>query len=53
MSCATYLARKNVSKSREGVIEGLVVNGLIQVLNEDVAHSTLSEGRVTLRPHDA
>lgn len=41
--CSTYLAGKNVSKSREGVIESLVVNGLIQVLDEDVANTTLSK----------
>lgn len=51
--CPTYLARQDVSKSRECVIEGLVIDRLIQVLDEDVAHSTLSQGRVTLRPHDA
>lgn len=51
--CPTYLAGEDVSKRREGVIEGLVINRLIQVLNEDVAHTTLPQGRVTLRPHDA
>lgn len=48
-----YLAGKNVSKCRECVIEGLVINGLVQVLDEDVSHSTLPQGGITLRPHDA
>lgn len=48
-----YLARKNVSKGGEGVVESLVVNGLIKVLDEDVPNSALPQGRVTLRPHDA
>jgi hypothetical protein len=30
----------------------LVVNGLIQVLDEDVSLPSLPEGRVTLRPHN-
>lgn len=51
-SLSFYLAREDVSERREGVIEGLVVNGLVQVLDEDVAHPTLPQGRVTLRPHD-
>ncbi len=51
--CSAYLAGKDVPKGREGVIESLVINGLIQVLDEDVTHSTLPQGRVTLRPHDA
>lgn len=42
-SCSTYLAGKNVSKGRECVIESLVVNRLIQVLDEDVANTTLSK----------
>lgn len=42
-NCSMYLAGKNVSKSREGVIEGLVVNGLVQVLDEDVTNTTLSK----------
>lgn len=42
-NCSTYLAGKNVSKSREGVVEGLVVNGLIQILNKDVTNATLSK----------
>lgn len=49
----TYLAGQDVSKCRKGVIESLVINGLIQVLDEDVAHSTLPQGGVPLRPHDA
>ena len=34
-------------------MEGLVVNGLVQVLDEDVAHAGLAEGRVAVAPHDS
>lgn len=51
--CSTYLAGKNVSKSRKGVIQSLVINRFIKVFDEDVAHTTLPQGGVTLRPHDA
>jgi len=46
------LARKNVSKVREGVVQGLVINGLVQVLDEHVSNTGLSHGGITLRPHD-
>lgn len=39
----SYFARQYVPKGREGVIEGLVVNGLVQVLDEHVAHPRLPE----------
>lgn len=48
-----YLARQDVAKGREGVVQGLVVDGLVKILNEDVPHATLSQGWITLRPHDA
>lgn len=47
------LARKNVAEGGEGVVEGLVVDGLVQVLDENVALARLAESRVTLGPHDA
>ena len=47
----SYLARKDVAKSREGVVKCFVVNGFVQVLDEHVAHSRLPEGGVSLRPH--
>jgi len=34
-------------------MESLVVNGSIQVLDEDIALASLSESRITLGPHDA
>lgn len=37
-----YLAGQDVSEGRECVIKGLVVDGLVQVLDEDVAHTTLA-----------
>lgn len=51
--CRPYLAGQDVSEGRECVVEGLVINGLVQILDKDVANAALSEGRVTLRPHDA
>ena len=51
--CFTYLAAKNVAKGGEGVVHGLVVDALVQVLDEDVADSGAPEGGVALAPHDA
>lgn len=48
-----YLAGEDVAKGGEGVVQGLVVNGLVQVLDEHVAHAGLPEGGVSLGPHDA
>ncbi|KAF5134446.1 hypothetical protein E5D57_005080 [Metarhizium anisopliae] len=47
------LAAQNVAKGSKGIMESLVVNGNIQVLDEDIALASLAESRVTLRPHDA
>ena len=35
------------------MLEYLIVNLLVQVLDEDVALTCLTQGRITLRPHDA
>lgn len=45
-------AREDVAESGEGVMKGLVIDGLIQVLDEDVALTRLPKSGVTLRPHD-
>ena len=34
------------------MLEYLVVNLLVQVLDEDVALTSLTQGGITLRPHD-
>lgn len=47
------LAGQNVAKGGKGIVKSLVVNGHIKVLDEDVALTSLAEGRVTLGPHDA
>lgn len=47
------LAGQDVAEGREGVVKSLVVDGGIQVLDEDVAGTGLAESRVTLGPHDA
>ena len=49
----THLAGKNITKGTEGVVECLVVDGLVQVLDKDVADARLSQRRVSLGPHDA
>ena len=35
----THLTREDVPKGGEGVVQGLVINGVLQVLDEDVAHT--------------
>jgi hypothetical protein len=47
------LARKDVAEDREGVIKGLVVDGLVEVLDEDVPNTGLAKGGVAVAPHDA
>jgi hypothetical protein len=47
------LAAQNVAKGSKGIMESLVVDGDIQVLDEDVALAGLAKGRITLGPHDA
>lgn len=47
-----YLAGQNVPEGREGIVQSLVVDGFVQVLDENVAHAALAQRRVTLRPHD-
>ena len=45
-------AAQDVAESGEGVVHGLVVDGLVQVLDEDVANTGATETGVTLAPHD-
>jgi len=47
------LAAENWAKSGKGVVKCLVVNGRVQVLDEDVALTSFAKSRVALRPHDA
>ena len=47
------LAAEDVSKGGEGVIHGLVVDTLVQVLDEDIADAGTTERGVSLGPHDA
>lgn len=47
------LAGQNISEGGKCVVQGLVVDSLVQVLDEDIALAGLAEGGVTLRPHDA
>jgi hypothetical protein len=47
------LAGQDVTKCSKGVVESLVINSSVEVLNEDVALTSLAESRVTLGPHDA
>ena len=45
-------ATQDVAESGKGVVHGLVVNGLVQVLDEDIANTGAAEAGVTLTPHD-
>lgn len=53
MLCQLYLAGEDVAKGREGVIQGFVVNGLVEVLDKNIAHTRLPEGGISLGPHDS
>jgi len=46
------LARQDVTESAESVVQSLVVKSLVQVLDEDVGSSRLSDAWVTVRPHN-
>lgn len=45
-------AGQDVSEIGEGVVQGLVVNGLVQVLDEHISDTRLPHAWVTLGPHD-
>lgn len=49
----SHLAGQNIPKRWECVIKCLVINGFVQVLNEDIPNPWLPQGGVPLRPHDA
>lgn len=53
MLCQLYLAGEDVAKGREGVVQGFVVNGLVEVLDKNIAHTRLPEGGISLGPHDS
>ncbi|CAF3461033.1 unnamed protein product [Fusarium graminearum] len=46
------LAAQDVTESSKGVVESLVVDGNIEVLDENVTLASLAKGRITLGPHD-
>mmetsp|Transcript_42397 Transcript_42397/g.76000 ORF Transcript_42397/g.76000 Transcript_42397/m.76000 type:complete len:212 (-) Transcript_42397:116-751(-) len=48
-----HLARENVAKLGEGIVQRRVVNGLVQVFDDDVSFALLSDVGVLLAPHDA
>jgi len=48
-----HLARQDVPKHGKGVEQSLVINGGMQILDHDVAHSGLAQVGVTLHPHHA
>ncbi len=56
MRVHTYLgnfAAEDISEGGEGVVHGLVVDRLIQVLDEDVANAGTTEAGIPLAPHDS
>lgn len=46
-----HLARQNVPKGREGVVQSLVVDRLVHVLDKNVSNARLPQPWVTLGPH--
>jgi hypothetical protein len=46
------LAAQDVTESSKGVVESLVVDGNIEVLDENVALASLAKSGITLGPHD-
>ena len=46
-------ATEDVSEGRECIVHGLVVDGLVQVLDEDIADSGSAKTGIALAPHDA
>jgi len=53
MFVLSNLTAEDVAESGESVVKSLVVNGGIEVLDEDIALTSLAEKWVALRPHDA
>lgn len=49
----TYFAGENVAERGKRVVEGLVVDLLVQVLDENIADAVLSKRRVAVRPHNS
>ena len=49
----SHLAGEDVPEGGEGIVHGLVVDTLVQVLDEHVADSRSSQRRITLTPHDS
>ena len=46
-------ARENVSKLRKGVVKLFVVDGFVQVFDENVTEAGFSNGWISLAPHDS
>ena len=49
----TDFTREDFTKGGKGVVESLVVDRFVKVLDEDVSLTSLSQSRVSLRPHDS
>jgi hypothetical protein len=46
------LTGQDVTESREGIMEGLVIDRGVEVLDENVTRTGLTKRRIALRPHD-
>jgi hypothetical protein len=44
---------ENISKDRESIVQSLVVNGWGEIADKNVAQTSFTETRISLRPHDA
>lgn len=49
----TDFTREDFTECGKGVVESLVVDRFVKVLDEDVSLTSLSQSRVSLRPHDS
>jgi hypothetical protein len=49
----TDFTREDFTECGKGVVESLVVDRFVKVFNEDVSLTSLSQSRVSLRPHDS
>ncbi|KAH3665483.1 hypothetical protein OGAPHI_003668 [Ogataea philodendri] len=47
------LTRQDLTESREGVVQSLVVDSRVEVLDENVSRTVSSERRISLGPHDS
>ena len=45
-------ATKNIAKGREGIVHGLIVNGLVEIFDKNISNTRSTKARITLAPHN-